>query len=120
MGRIAWLGFSIEYAFIFLSFLPLSLYRDSTYHEHHLIGLACHILVHPTLQVGGLPLHSILAHTTQTYLVGHEDIGGIVGCKAVELGFEGFESGIHVLQRKEIVGTPEGDAVDDSHTSVRS
>ena len=65
--------------------LPFDFHGDTTNHQHYLISLGCHMLVHPSLQVGEPPLDRVGTHAATTYLVGNEDEGGILLGEVIEL-----------------------------------
>lgn len=80
--------------------------------------MGCSILVGPSLQVGEHALYLVFRHSAQSYLVGHEDEGGVLCREAVELLLEGVERLLHVrLALHEEVGAPQSDAVYHCHTA---
>ena len=100
------------------------LHRDAAHHEHHLVGLCGHILVHPSLQVGEASLDGVVAHAAAAYLVGHEDEGGVLLCEPVELVLQALQRFVHRWlfpfvgsAVEEEVGAPERDAVHHHHAS---
>ena len=90
---------------------------DAADHEDDFVGMAGYILVHPALEVGELTLEGIVAGAAHAYLVGDEDESGVLRGEAVELRLEDREGFIYVVEGEEEVGTPEGDAVDDCHST---
>ena len=83
-----------------------------------------HILVHPALKVGETPLYGVFAHSATSNLIGDEDERGILRRKLVKLLLETFKGIIHrrlfpfsLFARKEIVGAPQCDAVDNYHSA---
>ena len=75
----------LSVGFMSKGLISFYLYRNATHHQDDLVGFLCDVLVHPAFQVGELTLEGIIADTAQPYLVGDEDLGGIVGCESIEL-----------------------------------
>ena len=91
------------------------LYRYSTDHQNYLVGMLCHILVHPPLQVGEAALQLVGADAAGANLVGDEDKRGVLSGKTIELGFESGQGIVNGGALSEVVGAPQRDAVDDGH-----
>ena len=89
------------------------LHRYSAHHHDDLIGSGGYVLVEPAKEVGEVALDGIGTYSAEAYLVGYEDEGGILAGEAVELVAEHLEGGVGVAGVEEVVGGPQGEAVDE-------
>lgn len=94
-------------------FISFDLHRYTAHHQQHLVRLAGHILVRPSLQICKPPLYQIIAHAAAPYLVGHEYEGGILRGERVEFFLDGCQRLIHrrlvpfrIITVEEKIGTP--------------
>ena len=91
----------------------LYLHRYAAHHHDDFIGTGGYVLVEPAEEVGEMALDGIGTYSAEAYLVGYEDKGGILAGEAVELVAEHLEGGVGVAGVEEVVGGPQGEAVDE-------